>query len=101
MQLSLDQGKISLQFLMKTKTGLALYILPGGASKEAGEKNLLVEENQSTEANVNSVWGPMQFMFESEVDRIFTTPLGALKIIWSPTILGSCWKYLVPYDVLI
>ncbi|EEF39996.1 nucleotide binding protein, putative [Ricinus communis] len=62
-------------FLDEDKTGLALYILPGGASKAAGEKNLLVEENQSVETNANSLRGPMQFMFESEVDRIFSTPL--------------------------
>lgn len=63
--------------LDEDKTGLALYILPGGASKEAGEKNLLVEENQAVEANAGSIRGPMQFMFESEIDRIFSTPIGA------------------------
>ncbi|XP_050206806.1 uncharacterized protein LOC126656312 isoform X2 [Mercurialis annua] len=62
-------------FLDEDKTGLALYILPGGASKEAGEKNLLLEENQSAETNAGSLRGPVQFMFESEVDRIFSTPL--------------------------
>uniref|UniRef100_A0A2P2M3Z0 Uncharacterized protein LOC105639681 isoform X2 n=1 Tax=Rhizophora mucronata TaxID=61149 RepID=A0A2P2M3Z0_RHIMU len=56
-------------------TGLALYILPGGASKEIGEKNLLVEENQSAEANTGSIKGPKQFMFESQVDNIFSTPI--------------------------
>ncbi|KAF2295176.1 hypothetical protein GH714_031919 [Hevea brasiliensis] len=61
--------------LDEDKTGLALYILPGGASKEAGEKNLLLEENQSVETNAGSLRGPMQFMFENEVDRIFSTPL--------------------------
>ncbi|XP_012079201.1 uncharacterized protein LOC105639681 isoform X2 [Jatropha curcas] len=61
--------------LDEDKTGLVLYILPGGDSKEAGEKNLLLEENQSVEANSGSLRGPVQFMFESEVDRIFSTPL--------------------------
>lgn len=61
--------------LDEDKTGVALYILPGGASKEAGEKNLLLEENHFAETNGASLRGPMQFLFESEVDRIFTTPL--------------------------
>ncbi|WCJ31093.1 Transducin/WD40 repeat-like superfamily protein [Euphorbia peplus] len=62
-------------FLDEDKTGLALYILPGGASKEGGEKNLLVDESQPVDANSGSLRGPVQFMFESEVDRIFSTPL--------------------------
>ncbi|KAG6766954.1 hypothetical protein POTOM_028133 [Populus tomentosa] len=61
--------------LDEDKTGVALYILPGGASKEAGEKDLLLEENHFAETNGASLRGPMQFLFESEVDRIFTTPL--------------------------
>lgn len=65
--------------LDEDKTGVALYILPGGASKEAGEKNLLLEENHFAETNGASLRGPMQFLFESEVDRIFTTPLGVRK----------------------
>lgn len=68
------------------KTALALYILPGMASKEVGEKSELVEENESADAKVGSVKGPMQFMFETEVDRIFSTPLGAS---------GKCPSFLV------
>ncbi|XP_038719297.1 uncharacterized protein LOC120012104 [Tripterygium wilfordii] len=56
------------------KTGLGLYTLPGLASKESDEK-MEVEQNQSADTAVGSVRGPMQFMFESEVDRIFSTPL--------------------------
>ncbi|KAJ8769428.1 hypothetical protein K2173_002918 [Erythroxylum novogranatense] len=63
--------------LDEDKTGLSLYILPGGATNEAGEKNLLVEENHFAETNTGSLQGPLQFMFESEVDRIFSTPLAA------------------------
>lgn len=59
------------------KTGLALYILPGVAPQEVDEKNGAVEQNPSADTNVNSVRGPLQYMFESEVDRIFSTPLGA------------------------
>ncbi|GLT76209.1 hypothetical protein SLA2020_478820 [Shorea laevis] len=61
------------------KTGLALYILPGAASQDtegkkgAAEPNLL--SDQSIDTNVGSVRGPMPFMFETEVDRIFSTPI--------------------------
>ncbi|GLU13589.1 hypothetical protein SLE2022_302160 [Rubroshorea leprosula] len=61
------------------KTGLALYILPGAASQDtegkkgAAEPNLL--SDQSIDTNVGSVQGPMPFMFETEVDRIFSTPI--------------------------
>ncbi|XP_044485392.1 uncharacterized protein LOC123210926 [Mangifera indica] len=55
--------------LDEDKTGLALYILGGVGSQEADEKN------QSADSNVSSVRGPLQFMFETEVDRIFSTPI--------------------------
>lgn len=53
-----------------------MYILPGAASQESLGKNGTIEENQSVDTDVASVKGPMQFMLESEVDRIFSTPLG-------------------------
>ncbi|BBH06153.1 Transducin/WD40 repeat-like superfamily protein [Prunus dulcis] len=56
------------------KTGLVLYILPKKASPEANEKILLSEESQPVDTDVGPK-GPMQFMFESEVDRIFSTPI--------------------------
>ncbi|KAI5409747.1 hypothetical protein KIW84_055268 [Lathyrus oleraceus] len=56
---------------------LALYSLPGGASQEAKDNDQVLEENQPTETNVGSIRGPTQFMFETEVDRIFSTPLGS------------------------
>lgn len=59
------------------KTGLALYILPGMASQEVDGRNEPVEQNPSADSKVGQVQGPMQFMFETEVDRIFSTPLGA------------------------
>lgn len=43
----------------------------------ADENNGVVDHNQSTDTNVGSVQGPLQLMFESEVDRIFSTPIGA------------------------
>ncbi|KAL2898164.1 putative coatomer subunit alpha [Bienertia sinuspersici] len=66
--------------LENDKIGLALYILPGKSSKELDEKNkAALEENPTAdlaeEAAPNSVKGPVPFMFESEVDRIFSTPL--------------------------
>ncbi|KAK6923016.1 hypothetical protein RJ641_011320 [Dillenia turbinata] len=78
--------------LEEDKTGLALYILPGGASKDTksskewentirdgfsanGEKAAAVEENVSGDAKPDSIRGPLQFMFETEVDRIYSTPL--------------------------
>ncbi|KAK9096714.1 hypothetical protein Sjap_022211 [Stephania japonica] len=57
------------------KTGLALYILPGEASQETAQNNGASDTNTSTEANVSSIKGPLQFMFEDEVDRIFSSPL--------------------------
>ncbi|KAH9663477.1 WD REPEATS REGION domain-containing protein [Citrus sinensis] len=58
------------------KTGLALYILKGVTLQEAAdENNGVVDHNQSTDTNVGSVQGPLQLMFESEVDRIFSTPI--------------------------
>ncbi|KAK9012961.1 hypothetical protein V6N11_040990 [Hibiscus sabdariffa] len=65
--------------LDEDKSGLALYILPGAALQEAGEKNGAVEPNflpdQPVEANTNSIQGPMPFLFETEIDRIFSTPI--------------------------
>ncbi|KAK7364047.1 hypothetical protein VNO80_12386 [Phaseolus coccineus] len=60
------------------KTGLAVYTLPGGgASQETKENDKLFEENQPTETNDGdgSIRGPTPFMFETEVDRIYSTPL--------------------------
>lgn len=61
------------------KTGLVLYILPGVATQDsegkkgAAEPNLL--PNQSSDTDVGSVRGPLPFLFETEVDRIFSTPI--------------------------
>ncbi|KAK2967551.1 hypothetical protein RJ640_030422 [Escallonia rubra] len=61
--------------LDEDKTGLALYILPGGGSQEVGEKNEAADQRQSVDSDVGSIKGPLQFMFETEVDRIFCTPI--------------------------
>ncbi|XWS45293.1 hypothetical protein CRYUN_Cryun15aG0124300 [Craigia yunnanensis] len=65
--------------LDEDKSGLALYILPGAVLQEADGKNGAAEPNllpdQPVIAKANSVQGPMPFMFETEVDRIFSTPI--------------------------
>lgn len=55
------------------KTSVALYILPGSASKEVGESVMDADASSSTKAG--SVRGPLQFMFEAKVDRIFSVPI--------------------------
>ncbi|KAK9682127.1 hypothetical protein RND81_10G052700 [Saponaria officinalis] len=72
--------------LENDRTGLALYILPGTSPKELDEKNKeALEENPTAPADAapNAVKGPMQFMFESEVDRIFSTPLDSTLLFAS------------------
>lgn len=67
--------------LDEDKTGLALYILPGAASQESKDKNSMIDGDQAADFDINDVTtikGPLQFIFESEVDRIFSTPLGNL-----------------------
>ncbi|KAK6258492.1 hypothetical protein QQP08_003805 [Theobroma cacao] len=65
--------------LDEDKSGLALYILPGLALEEVDGKNGAVEPNllpdQPVDAKANSIQGPVSFMFETEVDRIFSTPI--------------------------
>ncbi|KAK8685899.1 hypothetical protein V6N13_124931 [Hibiscus sabdariffa] len=65
--------------LDEDKSGLALYILPGVVLQEANGKNGAVEPNllpdEPVDAKANSVQGPIPFMFDAEVDRIFSTPI--------------------------
>lgn len=53
-----------------------MYILPKLTTMDENEKNLLSEENQTKETNASGIQGPQQFMFETEVDRVFSTPIG-------------------------
>ncbi|KAF9622667.1 hypothetical protein IFM89_032588 [Coptis chinensis] len=55
--------------------GLALYILPGLGSQEVGKSNSVLDVDSTTNTNASSIRGPLQFMFEAEVDRIFSSPL--------------------------
>ncbi|XP_027920428.1 uncharacterized protein LOC114178620 isoform X2 [Vigna unguiculata] len=61
------------------KTVLSVYTLPGGASQEAKDNENVFEENPTAtataETTVGSIRGPTPYMFETEVDRIFSTPL--------------------------
>lgn len=65
--------------LDEDKIGVALYVLPGGASLDIAKKNELAIENPTAvtdnDADTGSVKGPIPFMFDSEVDRIFSTPI--------------------------
>lgn len=65
--------------LDEDKSGVALYILPGGASVDVAKKNELAIENPTAviddDTDTGSVKGPIPFMFDSEVDRIFSTPI--------------------------
>ncbi|KAI4386694.1 hypothetical protein MLD38_004605 [Melastoma candidum] len=63
--------------LEEDKTGLALYILPGGALQGVeNQKNGDLGEVPSADSNnASATQGPLPFMFETEVDRIFSTPI--------------------------
>lgn len=68
--------------LEEDRTGLNLFSLKAVATKEALENNAAVlEENTFADNAANSTerQGPLQFSFESEVDRIFSSPLGRLS----------------------
>lgn len=62
--------------LDEDKTGLALYLLPSASVEESAEKNGALDPNSFSEDKVVSGRGPLQFVFEADVDRIFSTPLG-------------------------
>jgi hypothetical protein len=68
--------------LEEDRTSLNLYNLKAVATKEALENNAAVleentfAENENPTANPTQKQGPVQFTFESEVDRIFSSPLG-------------------------
>lgn len=78
-------GENHFAILDEDKTGLSLYTLPGASPPPQGANvsNGVVDGGDQTmdsePTDVTSVKGPMQFMFESEVDQIFSTPLGTLK----------------------
>ncbi|EPS67380.1 hypothetical protein M569_07395, partial [Genlisea aurea] len=68
-----NENKFAL--LDEDKTVLSLYMLPGAALQEPSEIKGAVDESQSVETDGTLIKGPVQFLFECEVDRIFSTPL--------------------------
>ncbi|KAF7114023.1 hypothetical protein RHSIM_RhsimUnG0101300 [Rhododendron simsii] len=86
--------------LDEDKTGLDLYVLPGGDSQEVGKKNVLDEQSQATDLNVGAVKGPLQFFFEMEVDRIFSTPIDwpGLKLVKGYHLSNSDGHYITTKD---
>jgi hypothetical protein len=75
-------GPVDSQYciLDEDKVGLLLYTIPRPTSKEELEKTnqAALDENSFSEAKAdsNKKQGPLQFIFETEVDRIFSTPIG-------------------------
>ncbi|XP_008788705.2 uncharacterized protein LOC103706397 [Phoenix dactylifera] len=61
--------------LDEDKSGLALYILPGVASQEVSDSNGALDAKSFSDTGVVSNQGPLLFVFETEVDRIFSSPL--------------------------
>lgn len=92
----IGQNENQFAILDDDKTGLSVYTLPGGASQETKENDKLFEENQPTETNDGSIRGPTPFMFETEVDRIYSTPLGA----WIHTYLLRHFLFLRTFGVM-
>ncbi|KAI3697997.1 hypothetical protein L6452_31106 [Arctium lappa] len=71
--IGLNDGQFAI--LDEDRIELSVYTLPGGSSKPAAEKNMIDDEKQYENLDVSSIKGPQQFTFESEVDRIFSTPV--------------------------
>lgn len=65
--------------LDEDKVGLLLYTIPRPTSKEDLEKTnqAALDENSFAKAKADKKQGPLQFVFETEVDRIFSTPIEA------------------------
>lgn len=61
--------------LDEDKTSLTLYFLQGAVSQETGKNNGALDENSFTDTKVAPDKGPLQLVFETEVDRIFSSPL--------------------------
>ncbi|XP_076883189.1 uncharacterized protein LOC143531871 [Bidens hawaiensis] len=71
--IGLNDGQFAI--LDEDKIELSVYTLSGGVSKPAAEKNMIDDQKQYEDLDVSSIKGPLQFTFESEVDRIFSTPV--------------------------
>lgn len=71
--IGLNDGQFAI--LDEDRIELSVYTLPGGSSKPTAEKNMIDDQKPYEDLDVSSVKGPLQFTFESEVDRIFSTPI--------------------------
>lgn len=71
--IGLNDGQFAI--LDEDRIELSVYNLPGVPSKPTAEKNMIDEPKQYEDLDVSSIKGPQQFTFESEVDRIFSTPV--------------------------
>ncbi|KAL8231340.1 hypothetical protein R6Q57_001118 [Mikania cordata] len=71
--IGLNDGQFAI--LDEDKIELSVYTLPGGSSKTTAENNMIDDQKQYEDLDVSSIKGPLQFTFESEVDRIFSTPV--------------------------
>ncbi|PKU62784.1 uncharacterized protein LOC110101272 [Dendrobium catenatum] len=60
--------------LDEDRSGLALYVLPGPTFQEVNENNGAIDGN-SSDGQRGSDRGPHHFIFETDVDRIFSFPL--------------------------
>lgn len=61
--------------LDEDRSGLALYVLAGPIFQEVSENNGAVDVNPS-DGQHRPDRGSQHFIFETEVDRIFSFPLG-------------------------
>lgn len=61
--------------LDEDRSGLSLYVLPGPIFQEVSENNEAVDV-KSSDGQHRPDRGPQHFIFETEVDRIFSFPLG-------------------------
>ncbi|KAI3777102.1 hypothetical protein L1987_46896 [Smallanthus sonchifolius] len=87
--IGLNDGQFAI--LDEDKIELSVYTLPGGSSKPAAEKNMIDDQKQYEDLDVSSIKGPLQFTFESEVDRIFSTPVES-KLAWQSLCLDGMGK---------
>lgn len=71
--IGLNDGQFAI--LDEDKIELSVYTLPGGSPKPGAEKNMIDDQKPYEELDVSSIKGPLQFTFETEVDRIFSTPI--------------------------
>lgn len=68
-------GENQYAILDENRSGLAFYVLPGAVFQEVSENNVVVDV-KSSDGQHGPDQGSQHFVFETEVDRIFSFPLG-------------------------